>query len=143
MELCEKSLLLTGAILPEPTLCKASCPHHLGGLLMFCSQLVKRHVRYITHGLGKIYGFRHIILPSPSPGSPKQGCFGGRGRVGSHPQGPQEAPGDAPRGTASGRGAGEGFIFSSIFSPHSAAIRTARPPGEEQPPEGRGDPAAG
>uniref|UniRef100_A0A8C5J3F8 Uncharacterized protein n=1 Tax=Junco hyemalis TaxID=40217 RepID=A0A8C5J3F8_JUNHY len=35
MELCEKSLLLTGAILPEPTtptLCKASCPHHLGGL---------------------------------------------------------------------------------------------------------------
>lgn len=83
----------------------------LGVCWCFAARLVKRHVRYITHGLGRIYGCRHIILPSP--GSPKQGCFGGG-------EGGQPPPGDTRRCSPGlpqpcGRGASERLIFSSIF----------------------------
>lgn len=120
MEFCEKSLLLTGAILLEPTtptLCKASCPHHLGGLLMFCSQISQaaRKVHYSWPGEDLWLQTHH---PSePGTGKPQARLFWGGGEGGQPPPGP---PGDARRCSPGlpqpcGRGAGEGFIFSSIF----------------------------
>lgn len=102
MQLCEKSSALTGAISFEPmtpTRCKASCPHHLGGLLMFCSQISQaaRKVHYSWPGEDLWLQTHH---PSqPETGKPQPWLFL-EGEGGQPPPGLAGEAGRCCRGTA-------------------------------------------
>lgn len=150
MQLCKKSLVLTGAIWPEtitPTLLQRLPAHSdaappcftiLGVLLTFCSQISQaaRKVHYSWSGEDSWLQTHH---PSPSraPGSPRKGCFGRGGGRDDTPRAPQET---LPEGTAPRPWGTDCFYPFLAFSPHPAAVGTAWPPREGQPPPCPGSP---
>lgn len=91
----------------HPRTAKASCPHHLGGLLMFCSQ-ISQAARKVHYSWPEKDLWVQTHYPSqPESGKPQARLFWG-GEGGQPPPGP---PGAKP----SGRWKSECFIFSSIF----------------------------
>lgn len=148
MQLCKKSLVLTGAIWPEtitPTLLQGLPAHSnaapqcftiLGVLLMFCSQISQpaHKVHYSWSG-EDLWLQTHQPSPAQEPGSPRKRCFGGK-RRGGHLRGPQETLSDAPRGHITQAGGQRLFSpFPRFSTPsHSRRDGPARPPREGQPP---------
>lgn len=124
---------------------KASCPHDaapqrftiLGVLLMFCRQISQaaRKVHYSWSG-EDLWLRTHHPPPAREPGSPRKGSLGRRKGVthtSSAPPPPRHS-GMLPEGTSPGPWGSDCFHLFLAFPPHPAAVGTARPPREGEPP---------